>query len=62
MAKSLNILAVVLWYRGDLTNAEKHYRDALAMERELLGEKHVQVAASLNLGLVLQPPWRLGRS
>ena len=54
VAKSLNSLAVVLWYRGDLTNAEKHYRDALAMERELLGEKHVQVAASLDdLGLVL---------
>jgi tetratricopeptide (TPR) repeat protein len=54
LAEVLNDMGVLLWQRGDSDEAEKFYREALAMNRVLLGEKHPLIASDLeNVAMVL---------
>ena len=48
IAATLNNLAVLFEYQGDLGKAEQMYREALEMRRKLLGERHPSIARSLN--------------
>ncbi|MBV9726974.1 MAG: tetratricopeptide repeat protein [Gammaproteobacteria bacterium] len=55
LAEVLNDMGYVYDEYGDLENAEKYYREALAMYRRLLGEKHPYVATELeNVALTVQ--------
>jgi tetratricopeptide (TPR) repeat protein len=55
VADAISDLANVFYHQGKLTNAEAMHREALAMRRKLVGEKHAVVADSLsNLGNVLR--------
>ncbi len=47
LAEVLNDMGFVLDENGDLDNAEKFYRESLAMYRRLLGDKHPYVATEL---------------
>src|SRR3546814_2201317 len=49
-----NTLAVLLVRKGELEEAEKYYRQALAQQRELLGPVHPSLANTLhNLGILM---------
>jgi tetratricopeptide (TPR) repeat protein len=55
LAEVLNDMGYVLSQAGDLDNAERFYRESLAMYRRLLGDKHPYVATELeNVAFVLQ--------
>jgi tetratricopeptide (TPR) repeat protein len=55
LAEVLNDMGVLLWRHGDLDEAEKFYRESLAMKRKLLGDKHPEIAAGLeNVAMSLQ--------
>jgi tetratricopeptide (TPR) repeat protein len=57
-AAAVNDLGLLLRDQGDYDESERLLREALAMERKLVGEKHPELALSLNnLALVL---WRKG--
>ena len=47
LAEVLNDMGLVFDLNGDLDNAEKFYRESLAMYRRLLGDKHPYVATEL---------------
>jgi tetratricopeptide (TPR) repeat protein len=47
LAEALNDMGIVFDENGDLDNAEKYYRESLAMYRRLLGDKHPYVATEL---------------
>ena len=54
LAEVLNDMGMLLWQRGDSEEAEKFYRESLAMNRRLLGEKHPEVANGLeNVAMAL---------
>ncbi len=48
MAQTLDFLGVVLLEQGDLEGAERAYRDALALRRQVFGARHRDVARTLN--------------
>jgi tetratricopeptide (TPR) repeat protein len=55
LAEVLNDMGYVLRASGDLDNAEKYYRESLAMYRRVLGDKHPYVATELeNVAFTLQ--------
>ncbi len=55
LAEVLNDMGYVLAKSGDLDNAEKFYRQSLAMYQSLLGDKHPYVATELeNVALTLR--------
>ncbi len=55
LAEVLNDMGYVFDENGDLDNAEKFYRESLAMYRRLLGDKHPYVATELeNVALTAQ--------
>ncbi|HEY2665011.1 MAG TPA: tetratricopeptide repeat protein, partial [Candidatus Binataceae bacterium] len=55
LAEVLNDMGMLLWRSGDLDGAEKFYRESLAMNRRLLGEKHPEIANGLeNVAMSLQ--------
>jgi tetratricopeptide (TPR) repeat protein len=55
LAEVLNDMGYVLSQSGDLDNAERFYRESLAMYRRLLGDNHPYVATELeNVAFVLQ--------
>jgi tetratricopeptide (TPR) repeat protein len=55
LAEVLNDMGVLLWRNGDLDEAEKFYRESLAMNRKLLGDKHPEIANGLeNVAMSLQ--------
>jgi len=55
LAEALNDMGALLWRHGDLGEAEKFYRESLAMNRKLLGEKHPEIANGLeNVAMSLQ--------
>lgn len=55
LAEALNDMGALLWRHGDLDEAEKFYRESLAMKRKLLGEKHPEIATGLeNVAMSLQ--------
>jgi tetratricopeptide (TPR) repeat protein len=55
LAEVLNDMGYVYYQNGDLDNAEKFYRESLAMYRQLLGDKHPYVATELeNVAFTLQ--------
>jgi tetratricopeptide (TPR) repeat protein len=47
LAEVLNDMGVLLYRNGDLDDAEKFYRESLAMNRRLLGDKHPEIANGL---------------
>ncbi len=47
LAEVLNDMGWLYYLRGDSEQAEKFYRESLAMNRRLLGEKHVEIANGL---------------
>ena len=47
LAEVLNDMGLLLEERGDSDGAEKFYRESLAMNRRLLGEKHPEIANGL---------------
>jgi CHAT domain-containing protein/Tfp pilus assembly protein PilF len=52
---SLDDLATLLQYSGDLDAAEPFFREAIDIRRELLGDRNVEVGAALNnLAMLLQ--------
>jgi tetratricopeptide (TPR) repeat protein len=55
LAEVLNDMGFVFDENGDLDNAEKFYRESLAMYRRVLGDKHPYVATELeNVALTVQ--------
>ncbi len=55
LAEVLNDMGVLLWRHGDLDEAEAFYRESLAMNRKLLGDKHPEIANGLeNVAMSLQ--------
>jgi tetratricopeptide (TPR) repeat protein len=55
LAEALNDMGALLYRHGDLDEAEKFYRESLAMNRKLLGEKHPEIANGLeNVAMSLQ--------
>jgi len=55
LAEVLNDMGVLLWRNGNLDEAEKFYRESLAMNRKLLGDKHPEIANGLeNVAMSLQ--------
>jgi tetratricopeptide (TPR) repeat protein len=55
LAEVLNDMGYVLSKSGDLDDAERYYRESLAMYRHLLGDKHPYVATELeNVAFTLQ--------
>jgi tetratricopeptide (TPR) repeat protein len=55
LAEVLNDMGVLLWRHGDLDEAEKFYRESLAMNRKLLGDKHPEIANGMeNVAMSLQ--------
>jgi CHAT domain-containing protein/tetratricopeptide (TPR) repeat protein len=55
IAQSLDDLATLLQYSGDLEAPEPLFREALDIRRNLLGDRHAEVAASENnLAMLLQ--------
>jgi tetratricopeptide (TPR) repeat protein len=54
LAEVLNDMGLLLYERGDSEGAEKFYRESLAMNRRLLGEKHPEIANGLeNVAMAL---------
>lgn len=52
---SLDDLATLLQYSGDLDGSEPLFRESLEVRRELLGDRHIDVGVSLNnLAMLLQ--------
>ena len=63
LAEAINNLALVYEENGDHDDAEKLFRDGLAMNRLLLGDKHKEIAIGLsNLAYVLQEKGDLARA
>ena len=55
LAEALNDMGVLLWQQGDSAGAEKFYRESLAMNRKLLGDKHPEIANGLeNVAMTVQ--------
>jgi tetratricopeptide (TPR) repeat protein len=55
LAEVLNDMGILLYRNGDLENSEKFFREALAMYRRLLGEKHSEFATTLeNVAMTVQ--------
>ena len=55
LAEVLNDMGVLLYRHGDLDEAEKFYRESLAMNRKLLGDKHPEIANGLeNVAMCMQ--------
>jgi tetratricopeptide (TPR) repeat protein len=55
LAEVLNDMGVLLWQQGDGVGAEKFYRESLAMNRRLLGDKHPEIANGLeNVAMTVQ--------
>jgi CHAT domain-containing protein len=48
VAKSLNNLAILYWFRGNYAEAEPLHKRALAIREKVLGPEHPEVAKSLN--------------
>lgn len=48
VSSRLNRLALLLKQRGEYTEAEKLYREALAMDREALAGSHPKIASDMN--------------
>jgi tetratricopeptide (TPR) repeat protein len=54
LAETLNDMGTLLWQRGDTDQAENYYRESLAMNRRLLGDKHPEIANGLeNVAMAL---------
>jgi tetratricopeptide (TPR) repeat protein len=54
LAEVLNDMGLLLYERGDSAEAEKYYRESLAMNRRLLGDKHPEIANGLeNVAMAL---------
>ncbi|HEX3913294.1 MAG TPA: tetratricopeptide repeat protein [Steroidobacteraceae bacterium] len=54
LAEVLNDMGFLLYERGDSAEAEKYYRESLAMNRRLLGDKHPEIANGLeNVAMAL---------
>jgi tetratricopeptide (TPR) repeat protein len=47
LAEVLNDMGLLLYEKGELNDAEKFYRESLAMNRRLLGDKHPEIANGL---------------
>ncbi|HEY2780614.1 MAG TPA: toll/interleukin-1 receptor domain-containing protein [Steroidobacteraceae bacterium] len=47
LAEVLNDMGLLLYEKGDSSGAEKFYRESLAMNRRLLGDKHPEIANGL---------------
>ena len=64
MAAQLSGLGLTLWQKGDLTEAEEAFREALEIDRKVYGTNaHWYIAALLNnLALVLQSQGNLDRA
>ena len=63
VATSLNGLADLYREQGKFAEAEALHRQALEMQRKLLGEEHPEVATSLNhLAVVLQHQGKLAEA
>jgi len=63
LAEAINNLAFVYEEKSDHDDAEKLFREALAMNRRLLGDKHKEIATGLsNLAYVLQEKGDLPRA
>jgi len=55
LAEALNDMGLVLYEKGDMDEAEKFYRESLAMNRRLLGDKHPEIANGLeNVAMTVQ--------
>jgi serine/threonine-protein kinase len=55
LAEVLNDMGVLLYRNGDLDEAERFYRESLAMNRKLFGGVHPEIATSLeNVAMSLQ--------
>jgi tetratricopeptide (TPR) repeat protein len=55
LAEVLNDMGLLLYEKGDSNEAEKFYRESLAMNRKLLGEKHPEIANGLeNVAMTVQ--------
>ena len=63
LAEAINNLAFVYEEKADHDDAEKLFREGLAMNRRLLGDKHKEIAIGLsNLAYVLQEKGDLSRA
>ena len=63
LAEAINNLAFVYEEKADHDDAEKLFREGLAMNRRLLGDKHKEIATGLsNLAYVLQEKGDLSRA
>jgi tetratricopeptide (TPR) repeat protein len=55
LAEVLNDMGTLLWQQGDVAGCEKYFRESLAMNRRLLGEKHPEIANGLeNVAMSIQ--------
>lgn len=55
LAEALSDMGMLLQRNGDIDGTEKYFREALAMNRRLLGDKHPEIATGLeNLASTLQ--------
>ena len=55
LAEALNDMGMLLYRKGDHDGAERFYRESLAMNRRLLGDKHPEIANGLeNVAMSLQ--------
>lgn len=55
LAEVLNDMGLLLYEKGDSSGAEKFYRESLAMNRRLLGDKHPEIATGLeNVAMTAQ--------
>jgi tetratricopeptide (TPR) repeat protein len=55
LAEVLNDMGLLLYEKGDSNDAEKFYRESLAMNRRLLGDKHPEIANGLeNVAMTVQ--------
>ena len=55
LAEVLNDMGTLLWRQGDMDGCESFYRESLAMNRRLLGDKHPEIANGLeNVAMALE--------
>jgi tetratricopeptide (TPR) repeat protein len=55
LAEVLNDMGALLWRQGDVDGCEKYFRESLAMNRRLLGDKHPEIANGLeNVAMSIQ--------
>jgi tetratricopeptide (TPR) repeat protein len=55
LAEVLNDMGLLLYEKGDSSGAEKFYRESLAMNRRLLGDKHPEIANGIeNVAMTVQ--------